>query len=178
MVEITYFVHGTTTDNEAGIATGWRPGELSETGLRQAKELGVTIPEQHFDAVFCSDLQRAVDSARLMFGENYKIIQDDLLRECNYGSMNGLPHTFKDRLEDYVDNPFPEGESFRDVEVRLESFVEYIREHFEGKHIAVVAHQAPQLALEVILGGKSWHEAIKSDWRRRGAWRPGWEYIA
>lgn len=25
-VKITYFVHGTTTDNENGIATGWAPG--------------------------------------------------------------------------------------------------------------------------------------------------------
>ena len=24
--KITYFVHGTTTDNEKGLATGWGPG--------------------------------------------------------------------------------------------------------------------------------------------------------
>jgi len=39
-VDITYFVHGTTTDNEQELATGWLPGELSETGRRQAKDLG------------------------------------------------------------------------------------------------------------------------------------------
>ena len=27
-VLIAYFVHGTTTDNEKGISTGWNPGEL------------------------------------------------------------------------------------------------------------------------------------------------------
>ena len=42
-VKITYFVHGTTTDNEQGLATGWAPGELSELGRQQAKDLGGLI---------------------------------------------------------------------------------------------------------------------------------------
>ncbi len=177
MVEITYFVHGTTTDNEQEIASGWKDGELSETGKQQARELGEEIAEKKFDAVFSSDLKRAVESAELMFSKDSKVVQDDRLRECNYGDMNGLPATFKDHMNDYIDHPFPSGESYRDVEARIESFVEYLREHFDGRHVAIVSHQAPQLALEVILGGKSWPEAIASDWRRRGAWRPGWQYV-
>jgi alpha-ribazole phosphatase/probable phosphoglycerate mutase len=47
---------------------------------------------------------------------------------------------------------------------------------FIGAHIAIVAHQAPQLALEVIAKGKTWEEAIKTDWRKTGAWQPGWIY--
>lgn len=39
-VKITYFVHGTTTDNERDLATGWRGGELSELGVRQSEDLG------------------------------------------------------------------------------------------------------------------------------------------
>jgi quercetin dioxygenase-like cupin family protein len=37
-VKITYFVHGTTTDNEADLATGWLPGKLSEIGRQQARQ--------------------------------------------------------------------------------------------------------------------------------------------
>jgi len=37
MTKITYFVHGTTTDNEAGKATGWLPGELSAVGVPPAR---------------------------------------------------------------------------------------------------------------------------------------------
>ena len=43
MVEITYFVHGTTYDNEAKRASGWLPGELSEKGITQAIALAKTI---------------------------------------------------------------------------------------------------------------------------------------
>lgn len=177
MVTITYFVHGTTTDNEHDLATGWLPGELSETGKQQAKALGGMVTDRHFDAVFCSDLQRAIDSAELGFGDNYEIIQDDRLRECNYGDLNGTSASaFKNRMEDFIDTPFPNGESYKDVEARLQSFVDFLKENYDGKHIAIVAHQGPQLALDVILRNKTWQEAINEDWRKVKAWKPGWEY--
>lgn len=176
-VRITYFVHGTTTDNERDLATGWLPGELSELGREQAVQLGKQIADRHFDVVFCSDLQRAIDSAELGFGDTYKIEIDTRLRECNYGEMSGTAAAvFKNRMMDFIDMPFPDGESYRDVEIRLRSFLENIKKQYKGKHIAIVAHQGPQLALDVILRGRTWQQAIDEDWRRRGAWQPGWEY--
>jgi broad specificity phosphatase PhoE len=176
-VKVTYFVHGTTTDNEQDLATGWLSGELSDKGKEQAKHLGQQAADKHFDIVFCSDLKRAVDSAELGFGGKYEIIQDERLRECNYGDMNGTSaSTFKDRMGDYVDSPFPNGESYKDAEARLVSFVDFLRANYDNKHIAIVAHQAPQLALDVILEGKTWQQAIDEDWRKTKAWKPGWEY--
>lgn len=58
MVEIKYFVHGTTVDNIEKKASGWLPGGLSEKGIQQAIELGNTIKDEYFDVVFCSDLKR------------------------------------------------------------------------------------------------------------------------
>jgi len=68
MINITYFVHGTTIDNQQRIATGWLPGELSAIGREQAEKLGEQVADRQFDVVFCSDLKRAVDSAQLGFG--------------------------------------------------------------------------------------------------------------
>lgn len=176
-VQITYFVHGTTTDNEQDLATGWLPGGLSKVGHEQAVNLGKQVADQQFDVVFCSDLQRAIDSAELGFGDKYKIIQDERLRECNYGDLNGKSaKDFKDRMTDYVDKSFPNGESYKDVEKRLANFVEFLKENYQGKHVAIVAHQGPQLALDVLLRGKTWDEAINQDWRRSGGWKPGWQY--
>lgn len=177
-IKITYFVHGTTTDNERKLATGWLPGELSAAGKEQAKKLGEQVADKHFDVVFCSDLQRAIDSAELGFGGKYEIIQDKRLRECNYGDMNGKSAAdFKDRMEDFVKQPFPNGESYTDVEKRLASFIEFLRTNYGGGHVAIVAHQGPQLALDVLLRGKSWQQAINEDWRKAKAWQPGWDYI-
>ena len=120
--QVAGVIHGTTTDNEKDLATGWLPGELSETGAEQAKKLGEQVAGTQFDVVFCSDLKRAVDSAELGFGGKYEIVQDARLRECDYGDMNGTSAAeFKDRMEDYVDSPFPNGESYKDVEKRLAS---------------------------------------------------------
>lgn len=177
-VNITYFVHCTTTDNEQGIATGWLPGELSEVGRQQAIKLGEQTADREFDVVICSDLQRAVETTKLCWGDKYPVVQDERLRECNYGDMNGLPHSFKDKMYDYIDNPFPNGECYRDVEARMESLLKDIREKYDGKRVAFMAHQAPQLALDVLLRGKTWQQAIDEDWRKAKAWQPGWEYTA
>lgn len=176
-VKITYFVHGTTTDNENGFATGWLPGELSQIGIQQTHTLKERINDIVFDAVFTSDLQRAIDSATICFGDRLEIAQDARLRECNYGDWNGQPAIrFKDVMEQYVDTPFPHGESYKDVERRIALFLKDLRQECDGKHIAIVAHQAPQLALDVLLKGLTWQEAIDSDWRKSKAWQPGWEY--
>ena len=177
-IKITYFVYGTTTDNEKGLAIGWLPGELSELGISQAKKLGKLVSDKNFDIVFCSDLKRAVDSAKLGFAGKYKIIQDERLRECDYGDFTGKPaKEFKNNLIDYIDVKFPNGESYKDVEKRIAGFLEFLKEKYNGKHIAIVAHQAPQLALDVLLKNKTWKQSIEEDWRKKKLWQPGWEYI-
>jgi broad specificity phosphatase PhoE len=177
-MQITYFVHGTTTDNEKHLATGWSQGELSKKGIQQSKELPKQIGNKKFDVVFCSDLKRAIDSAELSFKGKYPIIQDKRLRECNYGDLNEAPaDSFKDKIQEYVYKQFPNGESYKDVERRMRDFISFLRKNYAGKQVAIVAHQAPQLALDVILRGRTWQEAIAEDWRKKKAWQPGWEYI-
>ena len=51
-----------------------------------------------------------------------------------------------------------------------------ISKEYSGKIIGIVAHRAPQLALEAITKKISWEEAIRDDWRKTGDWKPGWEY--
>ncbi|OGZ00480.1 MAG: hypothetical protein A2946_00520 [Candidatus Liptonbacteria bacterium RIFCSPLOWO2_01_FULL_53_13] len=175
---ITYFVHGTTTDNERDIATGQAHGELSELGKKQAKELGRMIAKMRFDAVFCSDLKRAADSAKLMFGKRYEVIHDRRLRECHYGTFTGHPDAeFKPEMHKYITKPFPKGESYKDVERRVVDLLAFLKEHYKEGRVAVVGHQAPQLALEVLTKGKTWKRAMDEDWRKTKAWQSGWEYV-
>ena len=64
----------------------------------------------------------------------------------------------------------------KDVEKRLRNFCKFLLDNYDGKTIALVAHKAPQLALEVITKNISWDEAIKQDWRKTKSWKPGWIY--
>lgn len=173
-VKITYFVHGTTTDNIDKVSTGWIPGELSDKGIEQSIKLREQVDINEFDLVFCSDLKRSVDSAKLTF-EGYKeIIIDPRIRECNYGDYNG---TNKVVYEEHIDKPFPNGESLKNVEARMRDFCNYLLENYDGKHVALVCHRAPQLALQVITEGKTWDRAVAEDWRKTKEWKAGWEYI-
>ena len=59
----------------------------------------------------------------------------------------------------------------------MREFIEVLKENYSGKTVGIVAHRAPQLALEVITKKISWEQANANDWRKTKNWQPGWEYI-
>jgi alpha-ribazole phosphatase/probable phosphoglycerate mutase len=177
VIKITYFVHGTTTDNQKEISSGWKDVELSEKGIEQSKELPKQIGNKKFDVVFCSDLKRAIESAKISFEGKFPIKQDSRLRECNYGDFNGKKSDIVEPMQEKsINERFPNGESYEDVKNRINDFLKYLKKNYNESHIAIVAHKAPQLALDVLLKGLTWEQAFANDWRKRKAWQPGWEY--
>lgn len=124
-VQITYFVHGTTTDNEKEISSGCHDVELSELGVKQSIELTNRVKDKSFDVVFCSDLKRTVDSAQLTFGDSgLPIIQDKRIRECDYGEYNAKASNIVEPLQEQnIITPFPGGESYEDVKIRVTDFL-------------------------------------------------------
>lgn len=173
--KIIYFVHGTTYDNASGKCSGWRQVELNELGIDQAKKLGEITAHLKFDAIFTSDLIRAIDSSNLAW-PNYEKIVDDRLRECNYGNYDGESKELV-VYDEHINTPFPNGESLKDVEKRIASFIDDIKRNYSGKTVAIVAHRAPQLAFEVLTKNMTWKDALEHDWRKTKEWKPGWEYI-
>ena len=174
---IIYFVHGTTTDNALKLCSGWKEAMLNELGKQQAENLGKVIKEKEikFDVLFSSGLKRAVESANIAFPENKKQT-DNRLRECNYGDLDGM-HKSLVIYEEHIEKSFPNGESLKDVENRILEFIKFLKENYQDKTVGIIAHRAPQLALEVITKNITWEEAIKNDWRKTGDWQPGWEYV-
>lgn len=176
-VKIIYFVHGTTSDNVAKLCSGWKEAMLNDLGREQAANLGNVIRERgdKFDVIFTSDLGRAIESSDIVFPDMKKIV-DNRLRECNYGKLDGK-HKSLVNYEEHINEVFPDGECLINVENRIRDFISYLKDNYDGKTIGIVAHRAPQLALEVITKGISWEEAIENDWRKNGDWQPGWVYI-
>ena len=172
-MKIVYYVHGTTTDNASKKCSGWKEAMLNDLGKEQAVNLGKNTPYK-FDVLFTSDLKRAKESAKLAF-PSFEGIADNRLRECNYGDLDGEDKKLV-VFEDHIDEPFPNGESLKDVEKRVREFLDYAKVNYKGKTIGIVAHRAPQLAIEVITKNITWEEANKNDWRKTGDWQPGWEY--
>ncbi|MFW6263439.1 MAG: histidine phosphatase family protein [Thermotogota bacterium] len=172
--EIHYFVHGTTSDNENNRATGWQHGRLSQSGMMQTIESAKITRNLFFDAIFCSDLFRAKQTANLLFDtKKNKMIYDKRLRECNYGIFNGASKEKVNYLE-HIEKKFEKGESLVDVETRIRMFLSDLNHNF--KTIALISHRAPQLALEVCINKNKWVDAIKNDWRKNGKWQLFWKY--
>lgn len=175
-MKITFFAHSTTFDNEKHKATGWLQGELSEKGIEQAKELPSKINDASFKIIFTSDLKRAIDSAELGFKDTHPIRTDSRLREANYGDLDGQDKSFKDDMTKFIETPYPGGESYKDTEDRMRSFLDEVLKEFKDSHIAIIGHEATQLALEVVCNGKSWNQVISENWRPKKGWQPGWVY--
>ncbi len=174
-VELLYETHAITTDNEAGIATGWLPGELSAAGRDSARELGVRRRDDGIAIVYVSDLARAVDTARIAFaGSSVPIIEDARLRECNYGRNNGMPRARLDlERTQHLDEPWPDGESYRAVVARTGWFLEELAQTADGRRILVIAHSANQWAMEHLLHGADLAERVRTGM----TWQPGWEFV-
>lgn len=177
-VKITFFAHGTTVDNKNHKSSGWNDIELSDLGIQQSKDLAKLTEQLTFDAVFTSDFMRAIDSAKLTWGDKYPVFVDKRLRECNYGDLNGEDSDIVEPVqEESIKTPMPNGESYEDVKARMKEFLEFVKKEHDGKHIAIVGHKATQFALDVLVNGMTWDEVFAQDWRKTKSWQPGWEYL-
>ena len=173
-VRLVYETHSITTGNEAGIATGWLPGELSEAGRAAARQLGERRREDGIDAIYVSDLHRALQTVDLAFaGSGIPVTVDARLRECNYGAMNGAPVATLDleRLA-HIDTPWPAGERYLDVVDRTVDLLDELRATRDGQRILLVAHSANRWALQHLLLGVPLRDVVSAPF----AWQPGWEF--
>lgn len=173
-VRLAYETHAITTDNEAGIATGWLPGELSAAGREAAAALGARRREDGLAVVHTSDLARALETARIAFdGSSIPIVVDARLRECNYGRLNGMSRERLDRERvSHLDAPWPDGESYRDVVDRTRELVDDLVARWDGSRVLLIGHSANRWALDHLLLGTDLAAAIEAPF----AWQPGWEY--
>jgi 2,3-bisphosphoglycerate-dependent phosphoglycerate mutase len=173
-IELVYETHSTTVDNEQGRATGWLPGELSEQGRAQARQLGRRREDDGIAAVFSSDLARAVETASVAFaGSGIPVLYDWRLRECDYGQLNGMPvaelHTGR---REHLDRPYPGGESWRQAVARVGRFLGDLPLRWDGRRILVIGHVATRWGLDHLIDGVRLEDLVEQDF----AWREGWEY--
>jgi broad specificity phosphatase PhoE len=171
---VVFETHSTTVDNEQGRATGWLPGQLSARGQEQARQLGRRREDDGITAVFCSDLARAVQTASIAFGQPaIPVLHDWRLRECDYGSRNGMPASelHAGRL-DHLDQPYPGGESWRQAVTRVGRFLTDLPLRWDGRRVLVIGHVATRWGLDHFINGVPLENLAREDF----AWREGWEY--
>ena len=120
------------------------------------------------DAIFTSDLARAVETVQIAFPESgVPILMDWRLRECDYGDMTGIAPELLDR-DAHIDVPYPSGESWRQAADRVAWFLRDIERRWQRSRLLVVGHTATWRGLEHAINGTPLNTPFE--------WQPGWEY--
>ena len=140
--------HGRTAWNKQKRFCGYLDVPLSAEGKRQAARLARRIRSVKFDAIYSSDLKRAVKTARIAFGK-VKITKVPALQEMNFGVFEGLHredilNKYPDEYMKWFKNPYkyhiPKGESINLFQKRITSAINKIVSANQEKKIAVVCH--------------------------------------
>jgi broad specificity phosphatase PhoE len=142
-----YFIrHGQTVENLHGILQGHRPGTLTQLGHAQAERVAERLREIPFDAIYASDLGRVVETARYVAAHQAApVLYDPQLRERGVGLYEGLPRHVLWEAEANSGQPAvdfrPEGgESFRDLQERIDQFLSRLQQEAAGKTVLLVSH--------------------------------------
>jgi 2,3-bisphosphoglycerate-dependent phosphoglycerate mutase len=134
MAKICVFRHGQTIDNLDHDFSGIHDVDLTTTGIEEARRIGEKLKSEPVRKAYQSNLIRSQHTLELVlngFHKGVEIITDARIEERNYGDLTGLN---KDELEKIDPKDFalwhrsydvapPNGESIKDVEVRVLAFL-------------------------------------------------------
>ena len=151
--------HGQTDWNTKNILQGSTDVPLNSTGIQQAEETSRKLSGIHFDVIYCSPLQRTVDTANAInSNRNIAIVKDTRLIEREFGQYEGTPGKDIDfkKYWDYSKNiSDKEIEPVHNFFARVKEFLEYIVNTYGStdKNILVVTHNGVNLAIDSLING-------------------------
>ena len=96
MIKLVIVRHGQSIWNLENKFTGWTDVDLSENGIKEAKEAGKILKSKNykFDIAYTSLLKRAQDTLKYILEEldetNIEIKESYKLNERHYGALQGL----------------------------------------------------------------------------------------
>lgn len=145
MPQLFFIRHGQTRANVEGILTGTIETDLTPKGIGEAKKLAIKLTEQ-FDYYYCSPLKRTHQTLRAIKG-NVDFFIDERIIEVSTGDWQGK---FKKELPEEEYKLYkkgllnaPNGESLKDVDERIKSFLSEMFEKYKQQdRILVITHNA------------------------------------
>lgn len=169
MARLLLVRHGISEYNSARRFAGYSDVEMSAAGYEQVERLRGRLTGEKIDAVYSSDLRRALATAEIISaGCDADIVSCPELREVNYGEVEGL--TFQEikdlypALAELISDfnlqqlKFPGGESFEQFIARTITFLDRLANHEPSQTVLVVAHSGPlRVLLCHLLGIDQYH---------------------
>lgn len=136
MAKLFIFRHAQTTDNVTHTFSGKRDPELTQEGIKEAHEIHQKLKDENVTKAYCAPNQRTRHTLEIVIEGHtgFEIVADPRLRERDYGDLTGKnkDEVAKEFPKDYplwhrsYDVPPPNGESIKQVEVRVMEFLNEI----------------------------------------------------
>lgn len=107
-MKIVFARHGETDWNAQRLIQGHHDIPLNDNGRKQAAELAELVVAHRIAHAFCSDLERAHETARIVAEQSgVPTTVDARLRECHYGSLDGQPYSIGRELDAHYPKNHP-----------------------------------------------------------------------
>lgn len=147
-----YFVrHGQTEWNRMKKLQGQADLPLNEQGIRDAKRAAGILREISFDAIYCSPLTRAAETARIIGAyQTAKVLVEPQLIEIAYGAYEGYDLIAAEQdptceIYRYFHAPqsfqaAPDGETLTHLKARAAAFLEDIHKRDAKECVLAVCH--------------------------------------
>jgi alpha-ribazole phosphatase len=163
--------HGETDWNKESRFQGSRDIPLNAAGMHQAEAIAQKLCDGAYDAIYSSDLTRALQTAQQISAQTgLEIIKDASLREINMGIWEGrtideIAGEYPAQWQQWQKNPAgvnpPPGESVREVVRRVTAFADELTALHPGGRIIIVAHGISIAALTCKADGLSLAEIYR-----------------
>lgn len=150
MIRFYIIRHGETEPNTRFACVGRRDVPLNENGLIQADKLAQQLTAKA-DAIYLSPLCRAVDTIKPYLIQNPEItpVAADEIIERDFGDFEDYsfkqieekdPVMFREWMDNYISYPIPNGESLKEVQIRIEKFLNKIISLHDNQTVFIVTH--------------------------------------
>jgi broad specificity phosphatase PhoE len=175
-MKLTLVRHGETEENAQDILQGQIPGHLNEKGKEQAQVTAENLRHERFDAIYCSDLQRCLDTAEIIraYHPDTPFYTEVLLRERYGGSLQGRPLAEETAMfgrEEWYTHKLPGGgESWEDVRTRQVPVLNKLLEQYPDGSVLIVAHGGSVRGIRSLLEHRSLAEIDAEETPNAGVW--------
>jgi len=136
--------HGETDWNRDRLIQGHTDVPLNENGREQSRRLAETL-DGRVDAIYSSDLSRAVETATILAARSGLAVQVEKdLREKHFGTWEGLTDAVAlERFPEARGGSWGDGETTDEMAARVVSALREITGAHAGKTVLVVTHGGP-----------------------------------
>jgi broad specificity phosphatase PhoE len=149
MTTILLARHGETDWNVERRVQGHTDRPLNERGRAQARELAEELATEPVDAVYSSDLARALETAHAVAdprGLQVEVMAE--LREKDFGTWEGLLDVeILDRFPEAHNGPWGDAETPDELAERVLAALHQIAHRHPGGNVLVVSHGGPLRAV-------------------------------